>query len=217
MCVRLRLHLLHTNRGIEQDHHAAYKDLTAAADGGSDGFALYNLGIMYLRGLYVTRDPLQALQYFKRALERGVGAAANAIGVLAAHGEAMPTDYTAAARWFEKGANMSDPDSIYNLGSLYIHGVCAAGFSMCCAVCCCSLLLRFAGLPSFRLLGLRAGAPLPALFRRAAGCSQACVVQLLESWVGVVVHLLSHCTFVVCPAAVPAVDAFGDCRKRCQA
>lgn len=106
------------------DYKAAYKNFVAAADGGNDGYALYNLGIMYLRGWYVERDPLQALQYFKRALERGVGAAANAIGVLAYNGEAMPADNVAAARWFEKGANMSDPDSIYNLGSLYLYGEC---------------------------------------------------------------------------------------------
>jgi len=105
------------------DYRAAYESFVAAADGGNDGYALYNLGYMYLKGWYVKQDYMQALQYFKRALERGVGAAANAIGVLAATStDALPPDYNAAARWFEKGANMSDPDSIYNMGSLYLHG-----------------------------------------------------------------------------------------------
>jgi TPR repeat protein len=104
------------------DYRAAFEQLITAADAGNDGYALYNLGIMYLKGWYVARDPRQALHYFKRALERGVGAAANAIGVLAAHGEALPGDFTAAARWFEKGANMSDTDSIFNMGTLYLHG-----------------------------------------------------------------------------------------------
>ncbi len=112
------------------DHRAAFEQLATAADGGNDGFALYNLGVMDLKGWYVARDPHQALQYFKRALERGVGAAANAIGVLAAHGEALPADFTAAAQWFEKGANMSDTDSIFNLGTLYLHG--RWGWAMLC-------------------------------------------------------------------------------------
>lgn len=104
------------------DYRAAYENFVAAADGGNDGYALYNLGMMYLKGWYVAKDPGQALQYFGRALERGVGAAANAIGVLTAYGQAMPADHHAAARWFERGANMSDPDSIYNLGTMYLHG-----------------------------------------------------------------------------------------------
>lgn len=125
------------DRGVPVDYRAAYENFVSAADGATDGYALYNLGFMYLKGWYVARDPHQALQYFKRALERGVGAAANAIGVLAAHGEGMPADMYAAARWFEKGANMSDPDSIYNLGTLYLHGECsrrAAAASASCAV-----------------------------------------------------------------------------------
>lgn len=91
-------------------------------EGSNDGYALYNLGYMHLKGWVVPRDPSQALQYFKRALERGVGPAANAIGVLAAQGEGMGVDYVTAARWFEKGANMSDADSMYNLGTLYLDG-----------------------------------------------------------------------------------------------
>jgi TPR repeat protein len=104
------------------DYRAAYERFVAAADGGNDGYALYNLGVMYLKGWHVARNSVQALRYFRRALERGVGAAANAIGVLTARGDTFPADYQNAARWFEKGANMSDPDSIYNLGSLYLHG-----------------------------------------------------------------------------------------------
>lgn len=119
------------------DYRAAYENFVSAADGATDGYALYNLGYMYLKGWYVARDPHQALQYFKRALERGVGAAANAIGVLAAHGEGMPADMNAAARWFEKGANMSDPDSIYNLGTLYLHGECSR--RRCCQCFLCGL------------------------------------------------------------------------------
>lgn len=81
---------------------------------------------MYYRGWYVARDPARALQYFKKALDRGVGAAANAIGVFAAHGVTMPADFSVAAKWFAKGSNMSDCDSIYNLGTLYLHGTCCS-------------------------------------------------------------------------------------------
>jgi TPR repeat protein len=90
----------------------------------------------------VRRDPAAALQLFKRALERGVGAAANGIGVLAYNGavgalasaaaagegaDAAAAEaaegYASALRWFERGANMSDADSTYNLGTMYLHGV----------------------------------------------------------------------------------------------
>lgn len=115
-------HIPCQHRGVPQDRQAAYDSFQAAVEGSNDGYALYNLGYMHLKGWVVPRDPNQALQYFKRALERGVGPAANAIGVLATQGDGVGVDYRAAAGWFEKGANMSDPDSMYNLGTLYLHG-----------------------------------------------------------------------------------------------
>eukprot|EP00775_Hariotina_reticulata_P002789 gene2785-3082_t len=67
--------------GAAMDLEGAYNDFMEAADA-RDGYALYNLGYMYWKGLYVSRDPVKARQYFKRAFERGVAAGANGLGLL---------------------------------------------------------------------------------------------------------------------------------------
>jgi TPR repeat protein len=106
------------------DPSAAYAEFAAAAN---DGYAQFNMGLMHLKGWGVRRDPMKALPLFKASLERGVGAAANGIGVLAYNSAQGRADYTAALRWFERGANMSDADSTFNVGTLYLHGEAACG------------------------------------------------------------------------------------------
>lgn len=79
---------------------------------------------MLLQGGHVQRNPSKALTYFQRALDRGVAAAANALGVMHAVGVGVPASMAAARSWFEQGANMSSSEAYFNLGTIYLHGEC---------------------------------------------------------------------------------------------
>jgi TPR repeat protein len=92
---------------------------------------------MLLQGTHVQRNPSKALTYFQRALDRGVAASANALGVMHAVGLGVPASMVVARSWFEQGANMSSSGAFYNLGTIYLHG---KGQQQCCVLfcCCCS-------------------------------------------------------------------------------
>ena len=54
------------------DYPAAYREFLSAAEQG-DGNAAHALGLMYLTGKGVTQDNAQALEWYRKAAELGVG------------------------------------------------------------------------------------------------------------------------------------------------
>ena len=56
------------------------------------------------------------------AANAGFAAAHNALGLMHFTGQGAPKNFTAARRSYEDGADLGDPDAIYNLGTLYASG-----------------------------------------------------------------------------------------------
>lgn len=84
--------------------------------------AQYRLGVLYERGLGVTRDPALARSWYQRAAERGNARAMHNLAVLLADGGGKP-EYSEAAVWFRKAAERGVKDSQYNLAILYARGM----------------------------------------------------------------------------------------------
>ncbi len=68
-------------RGIEADPEGAFHDFQAGAARG-DAYALFNLGFMYLRGLFVKQNYSEAHHYFEKSAKGGLPAGYNGLGVL---------------------------------------------------------------------------------------------------------------------------------------
>jgi TPR repeat protein len=96
---------------------------------------------MLLQGTHVPRNPSKALTYFQRALDRGVAASANALGVMHAVGVGVPASMAVARSWFEQGANMSSSEAYFNLGTIYLHGEGCLSLSLLLLLLLLSLLL----------------------------------------------------------------------------
>jgi hypothetical protein len=85
-CCRLGWRRL-VGRGIEADPEGAFHDFMAGAQRG-DAYALFNLGYMYLRGLYVKQNYSEAHSYFEKSAKGGLAAGYNGLGVLQVRGVA---------------------------------------------------------------------------------------------------------------------------------
>lgn len=85
--------------------------------------AQYRLGVLYERGLGVTRDPALARSWYQRAAERGNARAMHNLAVLLADGGGAKPEYSEAAIWFRKAAERGVKDSQYNLAILYARGM----------------------------------------------------------------------------------------------
>lgn len=104
------------------DHRRAAELWTEAAEDG-DPAAQRNLGLMYLNGVGVARDPARALRWFERAAGQGFApAAANLAGVYL-KGSGVKADPATAFRYMKQAAEGGHAESMYNLGVLYQHGL----------------------------------------------------------------------------------------------
>ena len=70
-------------------------------------------------GLGVKKDVPTAAEYFQKAVDRGNSTGASYLGTLNYAGIGMKQDVAAAECWYTVGQKMNDPNSAYNLGSLY--------------------------------------------------------------------------------------------------
>lgn len=105
---------------------------TEAATG--NGFAMHDLGRMYLSGLGCSEDENTAQEWFRKAFaaftakektEKKKDYFQYRIGKLFSFGYGVKQDYTQAAVWFEKAVAEGNPFAAYSLGSLYrrVQGV----------------------------------------------------------------------------------------------
>ncbi len=87
-----------------------------------DPYAIYNLGFMYLKGLFVKQNYTEAKRLFTQAAEKGFAPGWNGLGVMYWHGQGLPVNYTAAVEMFKKGAAANQSDSLFNLAALHVTG-----------------------------------------------------------------------------------------------
>ena len=74
-----------------------------------DANGLYNLGMCYMTGLGVEKNPELAFNAFRSAAELGHPEAINNIGGCFRDGIAVEQDLAQAAKWFEKSASFGNP------------------------------------------------------------------------------------------------------------
>ena len=100
---------------------AALKEFTSLAKAG-DAIAQYNVGVMYLTGRGVAKDPALAARWHRSAAEQGLAVAQYGLGVMYYMGEGVDQDHEAAATWFRKAANQDYADAQFNLGVMHFNG-----------------------------------------------------------------------------------------------
>ncbi len=69
-----------------------------------DAASQHNLGTLYVGGLGVPHDFVEAATWFNKAANQGLAVAQTALGVLYAYGLGVPKDYVQAYQWFALAA-----------------------------------------------------------------------------------------------------------------
>ena len=80
-------------------------------------WAQYHLGVCYETGHGVAQDYTEALQWYRKAAERGNANAQWMLGWSFAQGLGVPQDYAEAVRWYRKAAEQGNADAQWSLGS----------------------------------------------------------------------------------------------------
>lgn len=115
---------------IQPDYETAHALLKAESEAGN-GFAMYDLGKLYLSRLGIETDEVSAQEWFRKAHDAFIQEAKRhrkkdylqyRIGKLYSLGHGVGQDFTKAAEWFEKAVPSGNPFAAYSLGSLYLRG-----------------------------------------------------------------------------------------------
>ncbi len=88
-----------------------------------DARAAFLLGTRYASGRGGVRDDSEAVRWFRRAADLGLGEAQYNLGVMYAHGRGVERDPYEAARWFRVAAENGVAEAQYNLGTFYGLGI----------------------------------------------------------------------------------------------
>jgi len=92
---------------------AEFPTLLAKAQNG-DAESQNRVGEMLLFGQGVEQNPVEAMKWFLKASEQGIGVAANHIGRLYLNGEGVKKNEAEACKWYKLAAERGDPGGIHN-------------------------------------------------------------------------------------------------------
>jgi TPR repeat protein len=106
------------SQGITRDIGAALAYYRQAAETG-DPQAMFDYGIVLLKGHGTKPDMKQAIQQFERAAALNHSGAINALGW---HSLEIMHNFTEAARRFERAHSLGNKDASFNLGHMYLYG-----------------------------------------------------------------------------------------------
>jgi len=81
-----------------------------------------SLGVMYLQGNGVSRDPGQAFTWFKKAADGGNRDAAYQLALMYEAGRGVPRDAAQSTAWYRKAALLGDVDAQVKVGMAYENG-----------------------------------------------------------------------------------------------
>ena len=121
---------LYGTKDTPPDFKVALTLMAAEANKGN-GFAMHDLGKIYLSGLGCEKDEEQAQGWFAKAYHAFITEESQAekkdylqyrIGKLFSFGYGVDQDYLKAAEWYEKAVTEDNPFAAYALGSLYRRG-----------------------------------------------------------------------------------------------
>lgn len=93
----------------------------SAKEGNTD--AQYQIGLMFLDGLGVNKNPRDAAYWFRKAAQNGHMASQFEIGYCFATGTGVQQDSRMAAEWYWRAAEQGDPDAALYLARCYRDGV----------------------------------------------------------------------------------------------
>ena len=130
--------LYNNGQGVPQDYSQAAIWWRKAAEQG-EANSQYYLGLAYYNGQGVPQDYTQAIVWIRKVAEQGKGnedspdwirrvkeqlcaKARDTLGQAYAYGHGVPQDYTQAAAWYRKAADLGDADAQRELGDLYDYG-----------------------------------------------------------------------------------------------
>jgi len=85
------------------------------------GRADNNLGVLYSKGLFVRKDPVEAVRWWTLAAGHGSAAGQINLGFALQSGAGVQVNEAAAAEWYEKAARQGVAEAANNLGSLYAN------------------------------------------------------------------------------------------------
>ena len=77
---------------------------------------------MYANGRGVPQDDAQAVEWYTKAAEQGVGDAQNNLGLMYGNGKGVPQDDAQAVFWYTKAAEQGYASAQNNLGGMYGNG-----------------------------------------------------------------------------------------------
>ena len=98
------------------------ENLVAMAQNG-DAESQYKLGLNYIYGTDVPKDPAAAAKWFKLSSDQGYRPARRELGILLASGEGVEQDLVTAVQYLSDAADQLDPSALYHLGIMYEHGI----------------------------------------------------------------------------------------------
>jgi len=104
------------------DHATAARIWQQDAEAGEPA-AQRNLGLLYLNGQGVARNPQQAAFWFTRSADQGFAPAAANLADMYLRGRGVPGDRRKAAEYMRIAAEGGLPESQHNMGIFYEHGV----------------------------------------------------------------------------------------------
>ncbi len=103
------------------DYAVAFEAFSALADQGEVD-AQFNLGVMYVAGLGVSQDDVEAVRWFQQAAEQGHSLAQHNLGAMYAQGRGVPQDDAEAVRWYRQAAGQGLARAQFVLGVMYAEG-----------------------------------------------------------------------------------------------
>ena len=86
---------------------------------GGDPEAQNALGEIYAEGKQVPLNYSEAVQWYRKAAEKGLAKAQYNLAVLCDIGQGVAKNESEAAEWYRKAAEQGDPDAQYTLASMY--------------------------------------------------------------------------------------------------
>ncbi len=104
------------------DYATAMKEFMPMAAGGHHA-AQYAVGVMYLEGQGVPKNPAEAVKWLTPAAESGVAAAQDRLGHLYLMGDGVPQDVAQAAKWLQLAADRGVVTSQVRISGMYYQGV----------------------------------------------------------------------------------------------
>ena len=103
------------------DYSRAFSVFLSLAAGGNAN-AQYNVGVMYDKGLGVSKDERPAMFWYRKAAEQGRADAQFNLGLMYDMGRGVPKDDQQAMSWYRKAAEQGRADAQFNLGLMYDMG-----------------------------------------------------------------------------------------------